>query len=224
MSSARSVALAALGLTGCATSSFTLVYCEDDAGDVSHCDCSRARREAPGGRLERIEVREHARGGSLAWRHQDGLDRQFVLRGRWLVLRIDSRSDGPLSVQTWLDCDRVDVPGEVVHREIARDPSGMHEHEFLVLFAGSPGLLGTETPVCRMHVALTDGDGWGLTRMVESVYFVEYVTRAGPFEGMTWGVAIADDEAPMPRALRDRLAPPPPPPAPNLCVVGAAEE
>lgn len=220
----RSAALAALGLAGCATSPFTLVYCEDGEGDLSHCACSRAHREVLGGRLVSVDVREHTRGGGPARRVHEGIDRQFVLRGRWLVLRIDSRSDGPLSVQTWLDCDRVDVPGEVVHREIARDPSGMHEHEFLVLFAGSPGLLGTETPVCRMHVALTDGDGWGLTRLVESVYFVEYVTRAGPFEGMTWGVAIADDEAPMPRALRDRLAPPPPPPAPNLCVVGAAEE
>lgn len=220
MSSARSVALAALGLAGCATSPFTLIYCQDDAGDVSHCDCSRARREVPGGRLVSVDVRERG----LARRVHEGIDRQFVLRGRWLVLRVDTRDEGPMSLQTWLDCDHAGIPGEVVRRDITRDPSGVHEHEFLVLFSGSPGSSGAETPICRMHVAMTDGDGRTLSRMAESVYFAEHVTRAGPFAGMTWGVAIADGEASMPKSLRDRLAPPPEPPRANLCSIEAAQE
>lgn len=224
MSSARSLALAALGLVGCATAPFSIVYCEDGAGDVSHCGCSRAPREVLGGRLVSVDVREHGRGEGLARRVHGGLDRQFVLRGRWLVLRVESRDEAPMSLQTWLDCDRVGIPGEVVRRDVTRDPSGVHEHEFLVLFAGAPGLPGTATPSCRMHVATSDGSGSTLTRMVESVYFVEHVTRAGQFGRMTWDVAFVDGEASMPRSLRERLAPPPPPPPPNLCLLGAAVE
>lgn len=216
--SCRAWVLAALGVgaAGCAASPFALVYCEDGAANVRHCDCEPAAREVLGGRVGGVDVREYGPGGAPLRAYREGRELQFVVQDRWLVIRVNSFSARPASLQAWLDCGEAAIPGEVVRRAVFRDPSGVHEHEFLALFSGGAGRGASETPVCRMYVALA-GTGWRLTRASEPVYFVERVREAGPVAGLTWGVPITDESAPMPSERDVRLAPRPSPPPPRLC-------
>lgn len=208
---------AALAAAGCANSPFTLKYCEDGAARVTSCACTPAVREVVGGRIGRVRVHEYApmAGGMKERKYEQGQDLQFVLRGRWFVLEVYDRAPST-SLQTWMRCGDVVIPGEVAHRSTIRDPGGNHEHQFLALFTGS--LDDLATPICRMHVVLGPTPGWGLTRMAQDVYFVERTTvRPLPLDGLTWGVAIDEQPAPAPAERRARLEPVVPLPEPRLC-------
>lgn len=211
--STRSLALAATLLAGCG-GPFWLVYCEGDGRPID-CDCARARREILGGRVGRIEVREYDRAGALRRRHDGNQGLQFVLLDRWLVIRVQSRSTRPSSLQAWLDCEGATIVGTIVRRGIDRDASGLHEHEFLALFSGSPGA-DDLTPICAMHVVFADAGG-GLSRRSEQVYAAARARLPGPIAGLTWGVPIGDALAPAPGEANAGLEPDRPPPAPRLC-------
>lgn len=206
-------ALAALLAASCAAP-FTIVYCEDGGPQPIHCDCARAPREVAGGRVGRVEVREYERDGTLHRHYNQARDLQFVLIDRWLVLSVHSRRDSPTSLQAWLDCDSDTIVGRIVPRGIDRDDSGIHEHEYLALFPGP--LEHDETRRCTMHVVLADG-GWILSQSIERVHVVARARLAEPFAGLTWGVTLTEDPAPLPAESEAGLAPPPEPAEPRLC-------
>lgn len=217
---AAALPLSSLAAGGCASSPFTLRYCEDGAARVTSCGCTPAAREVVGGRIGRVNVHEYAQTarGLREREYQDGQDLQFVLRGRWFVIDVYAFAASP-SLQTWIRCGDVVFPGEVVHRSTIRESGGGHEHQFLALFAGSPD--DVATPICRMHVVLGPTRGWGLTHMVQRVYFVNRTTDPPlPIEGLTWSVAIEDQPSPAPTERRARLEPVLPAPEPRLCRVG----
>ncbi len=204
-----------LAAGGCASSPFTLKYCEDGPARVTSCECAPAAREVVGGRIGRVNVHESAQmAGRLREReYQVGRDLQFVLRGRWFVIEVHGFAP-TTSLQTWISCGDEVLPGEVVHRSTIREPGGGHEHQFLALFAGSADDMAT--PICQMHVVLGPTIGWGLTHMTEHVYFVNRTTDP-PIEGLTWSATIEDQPAPASAERRARLEPELPPPEPRLC-------
>lgn len=207
-------ALAALA-AGCAgsftTSPFSLTYCEGDEPRPVHCDCTRARREVAGGRVGRVEVSEYDRDGALRRHYHEGRERRFVLLDRWLVIAVQSRSARPSSLLAWLDCGATSIAATVVPRMIDRDSSGVHEHEFLALFAG-PELAAT----CDLHVVFADSGGWTVHEMTEQVYAVTHVRPADPLAGQSWDVALPDDPALTPDGLGTPLELLDPP-EPRLC-------
>lgn len=206
--SLRALALATTLLAGC-SGPFVLVYCEGGGRPV-HCECARSRREVLGGRVGRVEVREYDRTGTLRRRRDQSPDLQFVLLNRWLVIRVQSRSTRPSSLQAWLECEGATVVATITRRGIARDASGMHEHEFLALFSGSPGA-DDLTPICTMNAVFADDAG--LSRMRERVYAAPRARLPEPVPGLTWGVPIGDELAPA-----QGLEPERPRPEPRLCL------
>lgn len=209
-------ALAALLAAGCAApftmAPFSLSYCEGDEPRPIHCDCTRARREVAGGRVGRLEVSEYDRAGALRRRYDAGRELRFVLIDRWLVIGVQSRSTRPSSLLAWLDCGDTSIAGTIVPRAIDRDSSGLHEHEFLALFAG-PHVAAT----CDLHVVFADGGGWTVHEMTERVYAVARVRPGDPLAGLTWDVTLPDDPALTPIGVDAPLDPPLEPAEPRLC-------
>lgn len=208
--SPRTLALAALLAAGGCSAPFSLIYCEGEAPQPIHCDCTRAPREVAGGRVGRIDIREYDESGPTR-HYQRGDDLRFVLLDRWLVIAVASRRTDATSLQAWLDCGGATIAGEIAGRAITRDSSGVHEHEFLALF---PGSLADDPAQCVLHVVFADGNH--LAQMAEHVYAVRRVRRSEPLAGLPWDVPLADDFA-TPAEVRAGLAPPPPPPGPRLC-------
>lgn len=222
---ARSVAcVAALVTSGCATQ-IELRYCEDEDGRVISCECAPAPREVLGGRVGRIKVRESAATprGVDARTYVAGRDLQFVLRGRWFVLEVEALSAPTTTLQTWLRCDGLVIPGETVHRSTVHGTWDAYKHEYLALFPAAADADDLSTPLCQLHVALIGPGGLGLVRGQENVYLVNrasYHPTASPDEA--WSVAIRDDPAPSPAHVRKTLEPTPPPPGARLCRESAA--
>lgn len=206
--SSRPLLGATLVATSCASAPFSLVYCEDADLRPTHCDCTRSTREVVGDRVGEVEVREHDADGTPRRRHREGRDLPFVLRGRWLVLRVPSANRRPTSLQAWLDCDDAVIPAAIAQRSIEGE-GPLFEHEFLALFPATPSLPGAAE--CRLHVTIVDAGGWILTRMTTPVHVVDRALR--PVAGLPWGVPIGDGATADP----DKLEPRPLAPLPRLC-------
>lgn len=170
---------------GCAGARFDLIYCDDGHERFIDCDCAVAPRETRSGRL----VATWAPDG---WDIQ-GKGLRFVVRDHWLVLRVYSGNPRPTSLQAWLACEHGVIPGEVVGRGVELDPSGLHEHEFLALFAAAPG--AGDATRCTLHVVVAGEDGWSVARMRERVMVAKLVQGGAPVEGVAWSVAFPDDGA-----------------------------
>jgi hypothetical protein len=213
--------LAALVIPGCvATTELYLKYCEDESGQVTSCDCSLAPREVLGGRVGRVNVHEYQQTprGVHERRYRAGGDLQFVLRGRWLVIELDSLGGPATSLLAWLRCDGYILAAETIHRDTVLAEWDHYKHQFLALFPPADDPDDLATPRCQLNLALVGPYGAGLMRYSESVYVVNRTSHyPAPIEGETWNVSIREDPAPSPASVRANLDPPPPPPEPRLC-------
>lgn len=178
-------------------------YCENSEGRLIDCDCSEPQFPRVLGSYK-DEVRGASRRGvANPWR-------VLVVRGRWFQISLVSESRERKPVQTWLECDKKIIAGDITYHSIepwSRDKPYMHY--FLVIFP--PSDAREAQPLrCKMQVAFLNGPRKQFAQMSRDVFAMDYSTRRTPshstFVG-EWYPLFIDD---VPSAFQRELTAPPP--------------
>ena len=206
----------------CAYSGFGIEFCEDEAGQVRHCECTKGARESGKKEMSPFRFRNYMKANARGdWERVSELEPSppFILRGRWFVIVSSDRRERTsdrrerTTARAWLQCDNDVIQGKAAYRGSVLYSSGARDWEFLVYFPLPPESGFHEAPLCRMHVDRWDADGRALKKRSTTVYAVSSTMTVAPdHRDSTWTVIPDPGSEDL-----TKLRPISPAPEPRLC-------